>query len=713
MAKKSNYGDSSIDLQIGAERIRKRPASMLGSSGLAGARHGFTEIYGNALDEHTAGYGDKLIVTYYKDGSISVRDFGRGVPLGWNDKEHVQNWNWHVIYNELYGGGKYENNQDALREIKDWNTFNAKDYTYLYSVGLNGVGAASTQYTSSFFTVKSYTDGICKSREFIAGVPLVNGEQFDMFSATLKQIKAIPEEIEKTDEPNGTFVHWKPDETVFDDINIGSDWLFERSKEIANVAGIDVTFINEETGETIEIPAGTLNKIVLDSVGDTAVKDEDGNPIVFNIHDFCHGNTVVEGKDFIYVAECDMALTIGKAANSISCFHNSVRMNIGVQYEAVQDAIAHFMRDKAKKRGLKLEADDYKKVFCVALSSFSNYASFRGQTKEGIDDKFIYDLIKNMLYNKLQIEYNKETPSIVEAVEKIFRAAEIRIAAKEYAQHAREVDRIKRERPPQKFVSCDAYEHKEYDKAELWITEGDSAAGSVKSARDKETQAIYPIRGKGLNVEKASISKILENKEIREIFALLGTGMDLKIKGQASFNIKDLKFNKIIIATDADEDGYQIRVLVFLTLYRLAPQLITDGHVYVAETPRFGLKIKGQKPVYVRNDEERDKFLAEHKDEKVHVSRYKGLGEVNADVLRLTTVNAKTRNLIKMTCNFDSTIEKQMIETLFGADKDNNRKQLISSLLGSDIEALQKENELLLSEIEQKDIDDGIEYTEV
>lgn len=194
------YDDSSIDQLLGAERIRKRPASMLGSSGLAGARHGFTEIYGNALDEHSAGYGNRLDVVYYKDGSISLRDYGRGVPLGWNDKDKIKNWNWHIIYNELYGGGKYETNQEALKAITDWDSFDPTAFNYLFSVGLNGLGAASTQYTSEFFEVKSYRDGKCTSRSFERGIPLVNGKQFDMFSATQEEIEAIPEEIVDTDE---------------------------------------------------------------------------------------------------------------------------------------------------------------------------------------------------------------------------------------------------------------------------------------------------------------------------------------------------------------------------------------------------------------------------------------------------------------------------------------------------------------------------------
>ena len=325
------YDDSSIDQLKGAIRIRKRPASMLGSSGLAGARHGFTEIYGNALDEHSAGYGNRLDVKYYSDGSVSLRDYGRGVPLGWNNKDSVKNWNWHVIYNELYGGGKYETNQEELKKVTDWSNFDPTAYNYLFSVGLNGLGAASTQYTSEFFEVRSYRDGKCTSRSFERGIPLVDGKPFDMFSATQEEIEAIPEEIHDTDEPNGTFIHWKPDDTVFDDVNIGGDWLLETCRDVAGVAGIELHFENEVTGEDLVIEAGTLNDIVIDHAGNSLISDEDGNPYIIETNNFGHGRTKDEGEDFAWVCTCDIAFGLTKSEVPHSCYHNSVKMISGRQ----------------------------------------------------------------------------------------------------------------------------------------------------------------------------------------------------------------------------------------------------------------------------------------------------------------------------------------------------------------------------------------------
>jgi DNA gyrase subunit B len=797
----AKYGNSSINMLVGAERIRRKPASMLGSAGLAGARHGFTEIYGNALDEKSAGFGTKLDICYHSDGSISVRDYGRGVPLGWNDNEEVQNWNWHVIYNELYGGGKYDNGQwylssidrnsewimneaptedkaEGNTEVKaeskedevvvptmlsarinslrtallrecnidilelpkndKWQTFDDIDImrtaqgnfilhvnnaswatatweflnkrlNYLASVGLNGLGAASTQYTSEFFQVKSYRNGKVTSRSFKQGVPLVNGKKFDMFNATKEQIKAIKEEVEKTTEENGTYVRWKPDKTVFSDVNVGSSWLYETCKDIADVANIELHFIDENKGIDEVIPAGNMTTLTQKHCGEDNIKtyEEGAEPVIFNTSNFVHGLMKVEGAEFTYVARCDISFcaVTNKVANT--CYHNSVRMLSGVQYEAIQEALGAFFSEKAKSRGMKLEKSDYDGVLAVFVSSYSNYASFRNQTKDGVDDTFILSMIKDALYEKLQTEYGKGNVVILNVIEDVLKEAEIRIATKEFQQLKREGEKIKREKAPDKFVSCRAYEQKRYDEAELWITEGDSALGAVKRARSSEFQALFPIRGKSLNVLKANIQRILQNKEIREIFSLIGTGFDLNLKDEKTFNIKDLKFGKIIFATDADEDGYQIRVLLFLIFYKLAPELIRQGHIYIAETPRFKMELANGQVVYALNDEERDKILAENP--VITINRFKGLGETDPDELAVTTVSPKTRHLIKLTCDFTNESERNMIDALFGTDKFRRRKTLITKYLGIEIDdfitdaALKMEQELTEEDEEEEE----------
>lgn len=764
----NSYNDSSISQLVGAERIRTRPASMLGSSGLKGAQHGFTEMYGNSLDERTAGYGDRLDVIYYEDGSVSIRDYGRGVPLGWNDSPKGKNWNWHLIYNELYAGGKYDNGQWYLQAIGKWREFckdggqeektfytpicnnlgirlddfeisteyyrsvgdmdimrtgettfkvrvNNENWTtvtweklnkrlnYLASVGLNGLGAASTQYTSEFFVVKSYRDGKVTSRSFARGIPLVNGKPFDMFSATLDEIRAIPEEIEDTDEPNGTFIHWKPDDTVFDNVNIGGQWLYEVCRDIADVASIELHFEDKQTGRVETIKAGDMDSLTKNHcIEANIVTDEDGTPYIGKVSNFSNGDIRVEGAPFTYVAKCDITFAVTKNPVKHSCYHNSVHMIEGTQYEAVEAAILRFMEDKAKSRGIKLMAQDFQGKIAVFVSSYSNYASFRNQTKDAVDDMFIYNLIYDTLFEKFQVEYGKGNKVIRDMVETVIKEAELRIATKEWQKIKKDAEKVKREKEPEKFVSCTAYEHKEYDKAELWITEGDSAKGCVKDARNKDFQAIYPIRGKGLNVLKSGLDKILKNKEIREIFALIGTGFDLNIKGEKTFNIDDLRFNKIIFATDADEDGYQIRVLLFATFYKLAPELITKGYVYIAETPRFQITLVDGSDVYALNDVERDKALQKYAGRIKKVQRFKGLGEQDAEILRKTTVHPDSRNLIPLNCDLFNETERGMIDALFGADKYNMRKQILTEILGLSADMLEDEAFILSEETDEE-----------
>lgn len=702
------YDDSSIDRLIGADRVRKRPEAMLGSSGIDGAKHGFEELYGNALDEHGDGYGDKFDIKRYSDGSLSLRDYGRGVPLGWNDKSTVKNWNWHVIYNDLYGGGKYNTNQKELSLIQDWRQFNAKKFRYLYAVGLNGLGGAATQYTSEYFIVKSYRGGRCTSRSFKKGMPLVNGEPFDMFSATPEQVALIPEEIEDTAEPNGTFIRWKPDPEVFSDTNITADWLLETCKDIANVCGIEINFEDESTGQEVTIPAGTLADALKDHAGSN-ITSEDG---IYSANAFDHGTIEVEGKPFIWVCQCDLVFVFTDSEVPVSCYHNSVKKRIGVQYDAVYDAINVFMSEVCKQRGIKIDKRDYAGTITAVVSTKSNYASNRGQTKDGVDDAFIFGIIKRCLLEKLRLEYGKGNEYIEAIIQKAIEEANFRREQEALRVLAKAAVKVKREKAPIKFVSCDAYEEKRYKDVELWLTEGDSAAGEVKKARSAVYQALYPLKGKGLNVAKASIEKILSNNEIRELFAILGTGLDIHIDGEKLFDINDLKVGKIIFGTDADVDGFHIRVLLFLIFYLYAPKLIQAGIIFIAETPRFGIELNDGTMLYARDDKMRDSIVEEYGSSILRISRYKGLGELPAHILRETTVDPRTRTLVPIDCDFANQLEVDLIDALFGADKFGQRKAIVSAILGVDVTDIMEDDALELFD-DEEEFDDGIEYERV
>lgn len=708
-----NYGENSIDLKEGAKRVRDRPASVLGSDGLRGAQHGVIELFGNASDEASAGYGSRLDFKRYSDGGISIHDYGRGVPLGWNEKR--QSYNWHLIYNEMYGGGKYDDNQEKLAQVKDWSNFDEKLFNYLFSVGLNGLGASATQYCSEYFHVVSIRHNEKDNKNykyemyFKKGLPIIDGEPVDVFE-TRYDMRNYHQEIEETDEPTGTFIHWKPDSDVFSDVNITAEWLKDLCKYIAYTAGLDVNFEDEESGETLHIDGGTLSGL-LPVLYENQLHEVEDEPYILSFDDFSHGTTRKSGKDIIWVAKSQIAMGISKNTKSLRslCFHNLVNMQEGIQYQAIDDAVSTFLEKRASAKGIKLQHQDYEGVFVFAVSSFSNVASFRGQTKDGIDDIFIYSFIKNTILSKLELEYSKGNKSISDAVMRVISKAELRIQLKEAEKQIRTVKRIGKRSLPEKFVVCQEFMAKDYHRTELWITEGDSAADSVCGARDGKFQAVLPIKGKGLNLLKASIQKMLNNTEVMDIIALLGTGVDLNIQGMDLFDIEKLRFDKIIIATDADVDGYQIRVLCFVLLYRLAPRLILDGHVYIAETPRYGLVLRDGTLKYALDEVERDKLLSELAGQVVEIKRYKGLGEVDKDVLRETTVGVEHRHLIPVTCDFDNELECDLIDALFGEDKKKQRKEILTMVLGSEVSDDLAESMDIFKRIEEEDIDEDTE----
>ena len=710
-SKSAEYNDDSITSLEGATRIRTRPASMLGSNGIAGARHCFTEIVGNALDEVSAGYGDRLEVTYYADDAISVRDYGRGVPIGWNEKR--AHWNWHIVFNELYGGSKYDSGQDYLSSIKDWTSFDEKRVNYLYSVGLNGLGAASTQYTSEYFEVRSYRDGKCSSMNFRGGKPIFDGKPLDFFEDKVflhKDIVKYAPHIEDSDEPTGTFIKWKPDPTVFDDIEdgIGADWVYNMCRDIAYVAGIDFVFHDEKSGRTEEIKRGNLTDLLISHYGNKLYRNENDERVFFANHGFSHG--VKDSTNWVCKADVMIALATSKLGHL--CYHNSVKMGGGVQYYGVASAIDTFFTEVSRERGIRLENSDYDGSFVVAVSTYSNTASFRGQTKDEVDDSFIREIVYNAVYDKLVFEYRKGNADIKDIIDTAVERAEERIAAREALKLAKEARKVTRSnKTPEKFKTCKAFMKKDYASAELWIAEGDSAAGAINMARNSDFQAVIPMTGKFLNVLKCSLEKIVKSEVIQNIFTLLGTGMDIGIDD--SFNIDNLRFNKIIFATDADEDGFQIRVLLFLLFYRLAPEIIKQGHVFIAETPRFAIHLVNGKNLYARDDAERDAIKKQYEGSIKSISRFKGLGEVDSPVLRETTVHPDTRNLIPVTVDFDDTTSRDIIDALFGADKYGLRKPILANLLGQDVADMLEENALNLKLLDDENIDDGIEYTEV
>lgn len=695
-----NYGDNSISSLKGEDRVRLRPEAILGSSGINGARHTVIEILGNSLDEATSGYGKRIEVKRYLDGSISIRDYGRGVPLGWNEKE--QRWNWDLVYSELYAGGKYDDSQDKLSKI-DWDTVTwdklVSAINYVFSIGLNGLGGAATQYSSRYFTVKSVTNGVCREMQFERG------------RAIWKELKEYP-----TDEKDGTFIHWKPDDGVFTDTNIDAKWLVDTCGDTLQVAGVEFYFEDEESGQEMTIPGDGLIGIFERKVGHDLVKETNNRDelkdALYECSEITHGTVTVKGKSNIYVCKTDVLFGFTKKLHNPVCYHNNIKMGGGVQYTAISQATADFFNNRGKENDIKIESDDYRGILTFAVSTYSNLSDLRGQTKDSVHNQFIEDSVYDLVFNRLNTEYGKGNQEVLNAVNKVIENASIRIQTRELAKLQREQKRAQKRAKPAKFNSCRAYDKKDASIAELWITEGDSADGSILNARDSNFQATLPIRGKALNVLKSSIDKIIKNKEITEIFNILETGMDLGIDD--SFDISKLRFDKIVFATDADEDGYQIRVLLFLIFYRLAPQLITDGHIYIAEPPLFQIKLNDNSVKYAMTNEERDKLLKKYQGRVRGVNRFKGLGEMDAGILRETTVNPETRlHFTKLSMDMQDELSRDIIDCLFGADKFKQRKSVLVSILGEEVANMLEENALLFNEMEESDIDTGIEVVTI
>ena len=696
-----SYGDNSISSLKGEDRVRLRPEAILGSSGINGARHTVIEILGNSLDEATSGYGKRIEVKRYLDGSISIRDYGRGVPLGWNEKE--KRWNWDLVYNELYAGGKYDDSQNELNKI-DWDTvtwdYLIANLNYLFSIGLNGLGGAATQYSSRFFTVKSYSNGVCREMQFERGKPI------------LSELKEY-----STDENDGTFIHWKPDDEVFTDVDIDAKWLIDTCGDTLQVAGVEFYFKDEESGQELTIAGDGLIGIFERKFGHDLVKETDTREelenALYSCSEITHGTVSTKGKTEIYVCKADVLFGFTKRLHNPVCYHNNIKMGGGVQYTAVSQAVADFFTNRGRENDIKIESDDYRGILTFAVSTYSNLSDLRGQTKDSVHNQFIEDSVYDLVFNRLNTEYGKNNPEVVDAVNRVIENASIRIQTRELARLQREQKRAQKRAKPDKFNSCRAYDRKDASNAELWITEGDSADGAVLNARNSDFQATLPIRGKALNVLKSSIDKIIKNKEITEIFNILETGMDLGID-EDGFDISKLRFDKIVFATDADEDGYQIRVLLFLIFYRLAPQLITEGHIYIAEPPLFQIKLNDNSVMYAMTNEDRDKILKKYSGRIRGVNRFKGLGEMDAEILRETTVNPETRmKFTQLQMDMNDELSRDIIDCLFGADKFKQRKNVLVGILGEEVANMLEENALLFNEMEESDIDTGIEVVEV
>lgn len=639
------YDNDSISSLKGADRVRKRPAVMFGSDGLEGCQHSFFEILSNSVDEAKQGYGREIIVTAFADFSIKVEDFARGIPLDWNENE--QKFNWELVYCELYAGGKYNNAEGGL---------------YEYALGLNGLGACATQYASEYFNVTVFRDKTKYTINFKKGE--ADGE-------LIKE----PVNLKRT----GTIQHWKPDLDVFTDINIPREY-FETVIKKQSIVNAGIKFIlnyqDRETGEFITSEYLYQNGI-LDYVEELVGENSITKPILWN------GERT--GRDRAdmpeYKVVMQIALCFSNSAANIEYYHNSSYLEHGGSPEKALKSAAVSAIDKYLKSNNKYNKNENKIVFqdiedclvCVT-NSFSTQTSYANQTKKAITNTFIAEAMIDFLKHNFEV-YFAENP--IEA-EKIAAQILINKRSRESAESARLNLKKKLTSGMEignrvdKFVNCRT---KDSTMRELYIVEGDSALTSVKLARNAEFQAIIPVRGKTFNCLKSNYDRIFKNEIIVDLLRVIGCGVEIKSKSNkdlADFDISTLKWSKIIICTDADEDGYHIRTLILTMFYRLLPSLIKLKKVYIAESPLFEITSK-DKIQFAYTEKEKNDIVAKLKDKKYTIQRSKGLGENEPDMMSYTTMAPETRRLICVNQD-DEHLTATMFDTLMGDDLPGRKK---------------------------------------
>ena len=618
MAKKQAYGNESITTLKGAERVRKRPAVIFGSDGLDGCEHAVFEILSNAIDEAREGNGDTIIVTQFLDDSLEVEDFGRGCPVDWNEKE--QRYNWELVFCEMYAGGKYNNNASE---------------NYEYSLGLNGLGTCATQYASEYFNARVFRDGFEYHLHFKRGE--IDG-----------QMEKKPADRKKT----GSLFHWKPDLEVFTDIDIPVEYYLDTLKRQAVVnAGVTFRFRNQ-VGSKFETTEFCYEHGILDYITELT----DGN--AFTMPQYWE--TERRGRDRAdkpeYKVKITAALCFSRNLSRLEYYHNSSWLEHGgapdkAARSGFVSAIDAYLKQNGKyaKNESKITFQDVADCLVLVTNCFSTQTSYENQTKKSINNRFIQEAMTEFFRSRLQVYFLENKQEADRIAEQVL----INKRSRETAERARITVKKKLSgnldiaNRVQKFVDCRS---RDASRRELYIVEGDSAMGSVKLSRDAEFQGIMPIRGKILNCLKADYARIFKSEIITDLLRVMGCGVEVRdkhVKDLTAFDLGSLRWNKIVICTDADYDGFQIRTLVLTMLYRLVPTLIREGYVYIAETPLFEITCK-DKTWFAYNETEKADILKKLEGKKISVARSKGLGENEPEMMWLTTMNPETRRLIKV-----------------------------------------------------------------
>ena len=646
--KTKEYGNTSIKALKGADRVRKRPAVIFGSDGLDGCEQSIFEIISNSIDEAREGHGDKIIVTRYNDCSVEVEDYGRGIPVDYNENE--KEYNWKLLFCELYAGGKYDNDKGA---------------NYEFSLGLNGLGLCATQYASEYMDVEVFRDGFRYELHFKRGNPVG---------------KMIKEESVKKNR-HGTRICWRPDLKVFTEIEVPVEVYEDLLKRQAIVnAGVSFVFRNQADNGSFEAKTFYYANGIADYVSELA-----GSDAMTGIQTWSGEARGRDREDLPdYNVRMSFALAFSNKTQVMEYYHNSSYLEHGGSPErAIKTAFVNqidaIIRDRKlyRKNETKITFQDIQDCLIIISNSFSNVTSYENQTKKAITNKFIYQAMVDFLKRNLEvyfIENKMESDAIANQVLINKRSREnaekTRLHIKSTMQASSDfTSRIT------KFVDCRS---KDVAERELFIVEGDSALGACKQGRDAQFQAIMPVRGKILNCLKAEYDKIFKNEIITDLVKVMGCGVEVSTKANkdlSTFDIDNLRWNKVIICTDADVDGFQIRTLILTMIYRLMPSLIDLGYVYIAESPLYEITTRSM-TYFAYDESERAEILEKIGSEKYTLQRSKGLGENEPDMMWLTTMNPATRRLIKVT-PADAEETATMFDILLG-DNLTGRKEYIA-----------------------------------
>ena len=645
MAKENNYSDL-VSLK-GPDQVRLRPGVIFGSDSVEGCRHSVFEIISNSIDEAREGYGKLITITLHADKSVTVEDNGRGIPIDFNKAE--EKYNWELAFCTLYAGGKYNNNNDAGN--------------YSYALGLNGLGLCATQFASEYMEVTSCNGTWQYELRFEKGFNVTDDER-----GFTKH---------KGDGRTGTKIHWKPDLEVFTDIDIGTEFLTDMLRRQAVVnGGIEFLLRSEtEDGEINEQEfcyQQGINDYLAEVVGEKALT----TPQFWSAD---RKGRDREDKDE-YKLKMNVAFVFSKEVSFIEHYHNSSWLEHGgspqkALNKAFLSQIDGYLKtnNKYNKGEKSIKWEDVEDCLVFVSSNFSTQASYENQTKKAVTNAFINDAMTEWLKHQLEV-YFLENP---DEITKIATQVLINKRSRENADKIRQstlqkltgtIDLTNR---IDKFVDCRS---KDKSRREVYIVEGDSALGSVKLARDAEFQAVIPVRGKILNCLKASYDKIFKSEIITNLIKVLGCGVEVKTKANknlSTFSLDNLRWSKIVICTDADYDGFQIRTLILTMIQELCPTLIEKGYVYIAESPLYEINTK-DKTYFAYTEPEKTKILDMIGERKFTIQRSKGLGENDPEMMSLTTMNPDTRRLIKV-CSTDVEQTRWMFDVLLGNDLEGRK----------------------------------------